>query len=69
MTDADINTRPKFDLTAVNRSVGMNEDAIAMFNSEHGGGVIQSTMMMSGLTNRDEVTSANNYAQTSNKKK
>jgi hypothetical protein len=69
MTDADIKERKKFDLTAVNKSVGMNEGAIAMFNSEHGGGVIQSTMMMSGITDRNEVTSANNHGQALNYKK
>jgi len=40
MTDADIGERKRFDATAVNKSVAMNEDAIAMFNSEHGAGVI-----------------------------
>ena len=36
LSDADIVERKKFDMTAVNRSVAMNEDAAALFNSEIG---------------------------------
>ena len=40
--DADIAGRSKFDMASVEKSVAMNEDAVAMFNSEIGG--VQNTM-------------------------
>lgn len=57
MSDNDIVERNKFEMAAVNQSVGVNEEAIAMFNSEVGAGFIASTMMMSQQTDRYALAS------------
>ena len=70
MTDGDIAERKRFDLAVVNQSVSV-QDAAALFNSEVGAN-INSTMMMSGLTDRDALASVgvnDNYALTSSNKK
>jgi len=71
MTDHDIAERKRFDLAVVNQSVSVDANAAALFNSEVGAN-INSTMMMSGLTDRDALASVgvnNNYALTSSNKK
>jgi len=70
-TDHDIAERKRFDLAVVNQSVSVDANAAALFNSEVGAN-INSTMMMSGLTDRDALASVganNNYALTSSNKK